>query len=55
MTDRDPWLENFKRRSEESERLFQAWLKRYDRRLVWYIIGIGLVWAFVGLAIKLLP
>jgi hypothetical protein len=55
MADRDPWLEDFKRRSEESERRFQAWLKRHDRRVVWYIIGIGLVWACVGAAIKLLP
>jgi hypothetical protein len=54
MTDRDPWLENFKHRSTESERSFQAWLRRYDRRLVCYIIGIGLVWAAVGVAIKLL-
>ena len=48
-------LYRFKRRSEESERRFQEWLDRYDRRFVWYIIGIGLVWVCVGAAIKLLP
>ncbi|WP_200347421.1 hypothetical protein [Halochromatium glycolicum] len=55
MTGPDPWLEDFKRRSEESERRFQAWLRRWDRRFVWYLIGIALVWIGVGAAIKLLP
>jgi hypothetical protein len=55
LTGPDPWLEDFKRRSEESERRFQAWLRRWDRRFVWYLIGIALVWIGVGAAIKLLP
>jgi hypothetical protein len=55
MTRKDPWLEDFQSRAEEAERQHQEWLRRWDRRFVWYVIGIAVVWLCVGLAIKLLP
>jgi|GEM_PF-3092668 len=62
MIDRDPWHDDFERRSNESQRRFEASerrfyerLRRLDRHFIWYLVGIAAVWIGVALAIKLLP